>query len=54
MRHSTVSIPYILALQIDEILESYGYRSRSEFASDACRRLLGELQSKEKLKETRK
>ncbi len=47
-KYTTISIPYILVLQIDEVLEKYGYRSRSEFSIDAIRRLLEELRMKEK------
>ena len=41
----SVAIPEELARKIDEIvkLRKYGYRSRSQFVTDAVRRLLEEL-----------
>jgi len=46
-RYTTVSIPETLAYQIDEALNKppRPYRSRSDFATDAIRRLLEQLEA---------
>ena len=44
-KYTSVSIPIILAKEIDRIIQSerYGYKNRPEFVCDAIRRRLEEM-----------
>jgi metal-responsive CopG/Arc/MetJ family transcriptional regulator len=44
-KYTSVSIPIVLAEEIDRVVESgrYGYKNRPEFVCDAIRRRLEEL-----------
>ena len=45
--YTTVNIPLDVAHQIDAVLATHGYSSRSEFVRDAVRRLLKHLNVEE-------